>query len=274
MDFRMFLLVPVSMACQFIDSSLGMGYGIMLTTILIAMGFEPLMVVPAVLLSDFVAGIMAGFFHHKVRNVDFRARSQDTKILVLLSFFAVFGAVLSALFFLKLPSTLVRFWINVVVIYMALIILLSRKQYRPFHWGRMFLLTGIASINKGMSGGGYGPLVMGGQILSGIETKKAVGITSMSEGFVCFAALVMYILYATSVDWMLAPWLLAGSVLAVPIAVKTVKFMKEEKLRDCVAIVLLCLGLFAFGKMLVETFNIRFVFSSLIGGRVDQLIVF
>jgi len=274
MDVRMLWLLPLSMICQFIDSSMGMGYGVLMTSLLLAIGFEPSAVVPAVLLSDFVSGITAGFFHHSERNVDFSPRSIDTKVVVLLSSFAVVGAVVSALFLQGLPSRLVSVWISVMVIYMAFVILTTRNQPRSFRWWRLIVFTGIASVNKGISGGGYGPLVMGGQMLSGVDTKKAVGITSMSEGIVCFAALAVYVLFTRSVDWMFAPWLLAGSVLAIPFAVKLVKTMKEEKLRHWVAVVLLVLSIFTFGKALIETFPIRFVFSSLLNGQGGGVIVF
>jgi len=50
MDDKLILLMPLAFVCEFIDSSLGMGYGTSLTPILLLMGFHPLQVVPAVLL--------------------------------------------------------------------------------------------------------------------------------------------------------------------------------------------------------------------------------
>jgi uncharacterized membrane protein YfcA len=46
-----------------------MGYGTTLTPVVLLLGFEPLHVVPAVLLSEFVTGLVAAGFHHKVGNV-------------------------------------------------------------------------------------------------------------------------------------------------------------------------------------------------------------
>ena len=40
--------MPLAFVCEFVDSTLGMGYGTSLTPILLLMGFEPLQVVPAV----------------------------------------------------------------------------------------------------------------------------------------------------------------------------------------------------------------------------------
>ena len=59
MDMRIVLLMPLAFVCEFIDSSLGMGYGTSLTPLLLLMGFEPMQVVPAVLFSEFVSGFTA-----------------------------------------------------------------------------------------------------------------------------------------------------------------------------------------------------------------------
>ena len=49
MDQNILFIVPLAFVCEFIDSTLGMGYGTSLTPILLLMGLEPLQVVPAVL---------------------------------------------------------------------------------------------------------------------------------------------------------------------------------------------------------------------------------
>ena len=83
------LWVPLSLAllafcCEFVDSSLGMGYGTTLTPILLLMGYELKMIVPVVLLSEFLTGMTAGGFHHILGNADFRLRSRDSKIVAVL----------------------------------------------------------------------------------------------------------------------------------------------------------------------------------------------
>lgn len=59
-----------ALACEYLDSSLGMGYGTTLTPLLLLLGFEPLAIVPAVLLSELVTGLAAGIMHHRDGNID------------------------------------------------------------------------------------------------------------------------------------------------------------------------------------------------------------
>jgi uncharacterized membrane protein YfcA len=249
MEDKLFLLMPLAFVCEYIDSSLGMGYGTSLTPILLLMGFNPLQVVPAVLFSEFVTGLSAAFFHHSVRNVNFNLHSKDTKVAAVLSTFAVIGTVISVMIALRLPANILKIWIGAIVVAMGVMILVALNRTPKFSWGRITALGTIASFNKGMSGGGYGPLVMGGQILSGIGVKNAVGITSLSESVTCLVGIIMYLTFKDGVDWSLAPWLMGGAVLSVPFAAHTLKRIPEHKARIAVAIVIVGLGLLTLAKV-------------------------
>ena len=252
MDARIFLIMPLAFICEFIDSSLGMGYGTSLTPLLLLMGFEPLQVVPAVLLSEFVSGVTAASFHHNLENVNFNRNSVDSKIATVLSSFAVIGTVVSVVLAMRLPAVVLKTWIGVIVISMGIIILCTMNRKPRFSWGRISLLGTIASFNKGMSGGGYGPLVMGGQMLSGIGVKNAVGITSLSEGITCLVGVTFYFFMKSqsAVEWTLAPWLMAGAVLSVPLACHTLKRIPEYKAKIATAIVIVGLGALTLAKVI------------------------
>ena len=101
-----------------------------------------------------------------------------------------------------------------------------------------------------MSGGGYGPLVMGGQVLSGIGVKNAIGITSLSESVTCLVGTTLYFFSGSSVDWSLAPWLMAGAVISVPFAAHTVKRLPEKSVKTAVASVVIILGGLTLAKAL------------------------
>jgi hypothetical protein len=251
MDEKLILLMPLAFVCEFIDSSLGMGYGTSLTPILLLLGFHPLQVVPAVLLSEFVTGITAAFFHHSVRNVDFSRKSKDTKVAVALSAFAVLGTVASVLIAVKLPPHILKIWIGVIVIAMGIAILATYNRRPRFSWAKIMGLGTLASFNKGMSGGGYGPVVMGGQLLSGIGVKNAVGITSLSESVTCLVGVIMYVTVKSSVDWVLAPWLMAGAVLSVPFAAHALKRIPEKKAKIVIAVIILLLGGLTLAKVVL-----------------------
>ena len=67
----------LALVAEFIDSSLGMGYGTALAPILLLLGFPVEDVVPAVLISELATGLLAGLAHHRAGNADFAVRPPD-----------------------------------------------------------------------------------------------------------------------------------------------------------------------------------------------------
>ena len=252
MDIRVFLIMPLAFVCEYMDSSLGMGYGTSLAPILLLLGFEPLQVVPAILFSEFVTGITSSFFHHSLNNVDLRPSSKDSHVALVLTIFSVIGTIAAVFIAVKLPAAALKLFIGFVVVAMGVFILATFNRAPRFTWRKITALGTIASFNKGMSGGGYGPLVMGGQILSGVGVKNAIGITSFAEGITCFAGIILYFFLKSEVDWTLAPWLMAGAVLSIPFAAHTVKKVSERKIKVAIAIVMLVLGLLTLGKVILK----------------------
>lgn len=238
----MVLLVPLAFLCEFIDSSLGMGYGTTLTPVLLLMGYAPLEIVPAVLVSEFVTGLVAALFHHKLKNVNLELRSKDTRVAATLSAFAVVGTTVGVCLIVKLPPKVMKIIIGTIVLSMGIIIVAARNWQPRFRWGGIMALGAIASFNKGMSGGGYGPLVMGGQLLSGIGVKNAVGITSLSESLTCLVGLIMFLIIGKELNWGLAPWLTVGAVLSAPFAAHALKAITERKVKVAVACATIVLG--------------------------------
>jgi hypothetical protein len=79
-----------------------------------------------------------------------------------------------------------------------------------------------------------------------------VGITSLAEGLTCFVGVVAYFAVTNhTIDWQLAPYLVTGAVLSVPLATLTVKKMKTRNLKLGVGIATLLLGLFTLGRTIL-----------------------
>ena len=245
-----FLIIILAFICEYVDSSLGMGYGTTLTPLLLIMGYHPLQVVPAILLSELFTGLSAAFCHHKFRNSNFRIGTKDLKIVLVMAGCSIFGTLAAVFIALKLPMYYVKLYIGLLVFIMGLFILITLKRKYEFSWRKIVSLGLLAAFNKGISGGGYGPLVTGGQILSGVKSKNAIGITSFAEGFTCLVGVITYLVFTDHlIEWNLAPSLILGAMLSVPIGAYTVKKFKSMRLRLIVGIATLILGLVTLGKL-------------------------
>ncbi len=100
----------------------------------------------------------------------------------------------------------------------------------------------FAAFNKGLSGGGYGPVVTAGQIMSGISEKSALSITSLSETIVSLTAVFTYILTRGSVDWVLTVCLVISVSFSAPVAAFIVKKTESGKLKVLIGIATFLLG--------------------------------
>ncbi len=244
------LLAILSLILGYIDSTFGMGYGTTISPILLLIGFEPLQIVPAVLLAELIAGFFAAGMHHCLGNVNFAKDSVHLKLAFLLGICSIGGAVAAVLVATNIPVFYLKLYIGVLVLAMGLLILLKRNSKKPFSWKKIAGFGLLAAFNKGMSGGGYGPLVVSGQILSGLNGKNAIGVSALAEGITCLAAVTFYFLASIPIDWQLAPYLVIGAVVSVPFSAFTLKIIKEENVVTIVGLVSILLGIFTTGKIL------------------------
>jgi uncharacterized membrane protein YfcA len=246
------LIIIIAFICEYVDSSLGMGYGTTLTPLLLIMGYEPLQIVPAVLLSELFTGLLAGFLHHKAKNVNLKVGTKDFKIAMVMAGCSIIGTVLAVFIALRVSTFHIKLYIAVLVLGMGIVILATLKRTFRFSWKKITSLGLLAAFNKGISGGGYGPIVTGGQILSGVNSKAAIGITSLSEGLVCLVGVTIYFTLTNhSIGWILAPSLILGAVLSVPFAALTVKKLNTDRMKLAVGIITLLLGIFTLAKIFI-----------------------
>lgn len=243
-------LVLLALFCEYVDSTLGMGYGTTLTPILLTAGYEPGQIVPSVLLSEFLTGILAGVLHHEFGNVNLKPGTRPFKVAIVLTACSVVGTLIAVFIAVNIPKWMLKTYIGVLVLSMGIGILLTINKTFAFSWKRIIGLGFVAALNKGLSGGGYGPLVTGGQVMAGVDGKEAIGITSLAEGLVCIVGVIAYVLTGNGgVDWGVAPSLILGAVFSVPFAALTVKRLPVQKMRWIIGIAITALGLYTLGKI-------------------------
>lgn len=246
-------VVVIAAILEFFDAGAGMGFG-EITAILIAMGFHPLEVVPAVILASAVLSAIAGLLHMRTGNVDFW-NPRTLRIWLMLTGFGIAAIVSGAFVAANIPEIWLTGYIGAIVVVLGVLILVKWKRKLAFSWKRLVGCGMLASFNKGMTGGGYGPVLATGQILAGVNSKRAVGLTASSEAVVSAVGVLTY-LFALSVpfNWPLLFALVGGGMVGSPIAVYTVKKVDPKKLRLAVGVVSVLVGLFVLGRFVLHVF--------------------
>jgi len=236
-------VVILAFLLEIVDSSIGMGYGTILTPVLLIIGFDPLQVVPAVLVSQLAGDFLAAFFHHEFKNVDFSIGSEHFKVAVMLSLLGLIGSIIAVVIAVNLPRPLINLYVGTLFAVTGLIVLATKNKNFGFSWTRILCLGSLAAFNKGISGGGYGPIVTAGQILAGVKARSAIGIISLAEGVTCVVAVLMYALIGRNIDWLLSILLSIGVVFSAPLAAYIVKKIESTRLKLIIGVSTLLLGL-------------------------------
>ncbi|MFC2056489.1 TSUP family transporter [Chloroflexota bacterium] len=253
-------VAAIALVSQYMSVSIGVGYGTILTPLLLILGFSALQIIPAVLLSQFVGGVVGGLAHYWAGNItlDFRRddrlikkrlgglgylpRSIDSKVIFVLVACGVIGVVVGVLVATNIPQVALKTYIGVMILGVGIVVLSRRGHEGAFSWKGLFAFGLLGAFNKGVSGGGYVPLVAGGQIMIGRGTKSSIGSTTLAVTIISAIGFLGYLLIIEGIDWILTAATIISSVIAAPFAAVTVRKLSPEKLRVVIGLATLVLG--------------------------------
>lgn len=243
------LVVVAAFILQYLDASAGMGFG-SISAFLIIIGFDPIQAVSAVITTSAALSIAAGFFHDLDGNIKLDRGERDFKIFVRLALMGSIGVILGVFTAELAPQIFLKIYIGLLVTAIGLAVLIRKAKKKKFSWARLYAFSAIASFNKGMTGGGFGPVLAGGQILAGVNSKRAVGMTAAVEGMISLLAAAIFVVTAPArMDLALIGALLLGGLLATPVATYSVKKLPPIVLQKAVGIVSITLGITALTKI-------------------------
>jgi len=252
-------VVLVGLFFEFMDASAGMGFGTALSPLLMVSGFTPIQVVPAIMIEQAICGLIGTFLHQEFKNVEwsFKPMSETIKLwlliaglgcaAVLISITAIYSIFAVHKVYIKLYVLLLLLAMGIIAIFQG--ISTRERKYRP----KLMTLFGfLAGFNKGIGGGGYGPVVTVGGVLSGVPVKSQLAVTAISEGTVsCFAVIVWFATLSggTQLDFLLLPSMMIAAIGSGIMAPFAVRVFPEKLWRWVVPGYCLCLVIYGFYKI-------------------------
>jgi len=231
---KLIVLAFVGLVAQLIDGSLGMAYGVTSSTLLLAAGVTPAAASAAVHFSEIGTSLVSGFSHHKLGNVDWKTVS----ILAIPGFI---GAFAGATFLASLPADTAKPWVaallmglGVYVIYRFLVLGGRRPTFKSRPSGKFLVPMGlVGGTLDSIGGGGWGPVGTTTLLSSGrLEPRKVIGSIDTSEFVVAVGGSLGFLIALGSqgIEWSYAAALLAGGVVAAPVAAWLVKHLAARVL--------------------------------------------
>jgi uncharacterized membrane protein YfcA len=232
------MLALVGLAAQFVDGSLGMAYGVTSSTLLLAIGTNPATASATVHLAEIGTTLVSGFTHWKFGNVDW-------KVVFRVGIPGAVGAFAGATVLSKLSTELAAPFMSLILLSLGLYLLVRFtfidlpvvRRDRTLKTAFLAPLGLVAGFVDSTGGGGWGPVGTPALLASGrLEPRKVVGSIDTSEFLVALAGSAGFIFALGSegieFTWVLA--LLAGGVIAAPLAAWLVRHMPARVLGSAV----------------------------------------
>jgi hypothetical protein len=242
---RLLVLAVIGLLAELVDGSLGMAYGVTITSLLVATGLAPVLASASVHSAEVVTTMAAAVSHWRLGNTNARLISG----LVLPG---AVGAFCGALFLASVPGGTIKPFVSGYLLLLGFFILArfargsrvsaNEPPRRPLTRPWLALLGLVAGFFDASGGGGWGPIATT-TLLARREAppNQVIGSVDASEMVVTIAATLGFLfsmgLKGVNPWWVLA--LIVGGVIAAPIAAWLVRRIPTHLLGILVAGVIL-----------------------------------
>jgi uncharacterized membrane protein YfcA len=240
------LLLGIGFFAQLVDGALGMAFGVLSTTAMLALGVSPAHASAVVHTAEvFTTGASAAS-HIYHRNVDWR-------MVARLGIAGVAGAILGAWILSNVDVTAARRYVYVYLLIMGIYILVKSMWVAPLRVkaaGWTSPLGFVAGFLDASGGGGWGPMTTSTLLGAGHAPRQTVGSVNTAEFFVTTAAATTFFL-----ELGLAPLtylfpLVLGGIIAAPFGGWAVKRISPQLLMRGVGTLIVAISVYQIVRLL------------------------
>ncbi|WP_435203458.1 sulfite exporter TauE/SafE family protein [Janibacter sp. GS2] len=235
---KLVLLAVVGLLAQLVDGSLGMAYGVTTTTLLLAIGTNPVAASATVHLAEIGTTLVSGASHWRFGNVDWA-------VVLKIGLPGAVGAFAGATFLSSLDTTTATPVMSGILLALGLYVLIrftvtglrTDRLGTPLRTRFLAPLGLVGGFVDATGGGGWGPVGTPAILASGrLEPRKVIGSIDTSEFLISVAASTGFLLALGSqgIDFSWAAMLLLGGVIAAPIAAWLVRTIPPRVLGSAV----------------------------------------
>jgi len=232
-DFLTFVLI--GFLAQIVDGALGMAFGVLTTTSLLAVGVPPAVASAMTHVTECFTTAASGLSHLYHRNVDWR-------LVVRLAPAGMVGGAIGAYILSTIDGNAIAPFVSAYLIAIGLFILY--KAFQP-KWPRdvrdwiVPYVGGVGGVLDAMGGGGWGPIVTSSLLGRGHDAKKVIGSTNLTEFAVTTVISITFILAIGWSELSAAVGLIIGGVLAAPFGALIVRRVPVKPLMIAVSLIII-----------------------------------
>lgn len=245
MTLDLFIIAGIGFLAQLVDGALGMAFGLISTTALLALGIPPAQASAAVHTAEVAttgASALSHLFHGNI----------DRRLLVTLSAAGVVGGVIGAYVLSNIDGRAIRPFVSAYLLVMGILILMRAVRLAPVdedakagYAGPLGLVGGFLDA---IGGGGWGPMVSSTLIGSGHAPRRVIGSVNAAEFFVTVAVATTFFIELGMAHIKHIAALMAGGVLAAPFGAYIVRYVSPRLLMTLVGVLVVLLAVFQLAR--------------------------
>ena len=237
--------ILIGLGAQLVDGALGMAFGLVSSSVMLAMGIPPAQASAAIHTAEVFTTGASGVSHLVAGNV-------DKRLFLRLALPGAVGGAVGAYGLTQLPGEVIRPLIYLYLLVLAIIIL-ARAAGRLMPKGevkRVPVLGFVAGFLDASGGGGWGPVATSTLLARGGQARTTIGTVNAAEFVVTLTVSATFLLSMGLHHLQIVAGLLIGGMMAAPVAALLVKRLKERWVLVAVGVLVLGISLFQIGHAL------------------------
>jgi uncharacterized protein len=237
--YEFLLFVLIGLFAQIIDGALGMAYGLLTSSILLSLGFPPVIVSASVHTAEIATTGVSGASHLYHGNV-------DKKLLFKLAIPGMIGGAAGAYFLSSVAGDTIKPFVLAYLLLLGCYLLYKATGHALVvkEPKRVPVIGFIAGLLDAIGGGGWGPISTSTLLAQGGDVRKSIGSVNAAEFLVTMVISISFFFTVGVHHWNIVLGLLIGGVIAAPVAAMLVKKLPAKGLMYAVAGVVLSISTF------------------------------
>jgi hypothetical protein len=242
-NYRFYWMLLVGFGAEVVAGSMGMGYGVICTSLLLILNVPPPVVSASIHSAEAFTSAAGTISHWQLGNI-------NKKLVKALAIPAIIGAVIGALLLTYVGERYAKItkpFIAAYTIYLGIKILQNAFKKKIINQQKkksnITVLGLIGGFIDSFGGGGWGPLVTGTFIKNGHTPRFVIGSSTFAKCILTVASAITFIFTIGISHWNVVAGLLIGGIVTAPFSAMLTAKLPTKKMFIAVGIVVIICGL-------------------------------
>jgi uncharacterized protein len=243
-------MVLTGVCAEVVAGSMGMGYGVICTTVLLILNIPPVSISASIHSAETFTSAAGAISHYKYGNINWKL---GKSLAIPGAIGAIVGAIALILVHHKSPA-FIKPMMALYTFYLGVKILLSAFKSESVEKKAINIpvLAFVGGFIDSFGGGGWGPLVTGTFIKNGRTPRYVIGSSSFAKFVLTFASAFTFIVGGGFGQWKIVAGLLIGGVVTAPLSAMLTTKLPTKKMFIAVGVVVIMCSMITFFRAIFK----------------------